>query len=239
MPRAARWRRSRQRRRPAPRMRRRSSPARSTRSTAWPRSTSGSPTPIEALRGAEAQLPRRRAHALRATSTAPSSIRERLRAVDERMSAWVGLARRYRRPPAELAALLAQWQDELRALDAAADLEGLRGRERRRARRLRAARPGASPPPAAPPRPSSPRGDAGDAAARHGGRPVRGRARGRPTRRSRSASNRPSSWSPATPARRRGRSARSPPAASCRASPSSMAVVTSELDTGGEAPLDR
>jgi DNA repair protein RecN (Recombination protein N) len=50
---------------------------------------------------------------------------ERLQELDERLSAWMGLAKRYRRPPAELPALLAQWKDELRALDAAADLDGL------------------------------------------------------------------------------------------------------------------
>jgi DNA repair protein RecN (Recombination protein N) len=37
----------------------------------------------------------------------------------------MSLARRYRRPPADLAALLEQWKDELRALDAAADVNGL------------------------------------------------------------------------------------------------------------------
>jgi DNA repair protein RecN (Recombination protein N) len=37
----------------------------------------------------------------------------------------MGLARRYRRPPTELAALLAQWKDEQRTLDAASDLDGL------------------------------------------------------------------------------------------------------------------
>ena len=48
-----------------------------------------------------------------------------VQAVDERMSAWMGLPRRYRRPPADLAALLAEWKSELAALDAAADLETL------------------------------------------------------------------------------------------------------------------
>jgi DNA repair protein RecN (Recombination protein N) len=50
---------------------------------------------------------------------------ERLQELDERLSAWMNLAKRYRRPPAELPALLQQWKAELRALDAAADLEGL------------------------------------------------------------------------------------------------------------------
>jgi len=81
--------------------------------------------PIEALRGAEAQL-RDAAHTLSSYLDRTELDPERLRAVDERMSAWVGLARRYRRPPAELAELRTQWSAELRALDAAADLEGLR-----------------------------------------------------------------------------------------------------------------
>ncbi len=45
--------------------------------------------------------------------------------LDERLSAWMGLARRYRRPPDELPALLAQWKSELQALDAASDVEAL------------------------------------------------------------------------------------------------------------------
>ena len=62
------------------------------------------------------------------------------------------MARRYRRPPAELPALLAQWQAELRALDAAADLDALRrGNDAARAeydaeaRRVSAARRAAAP----------------------------------------------------------------------------------------------
>ena len=80
--------------------------------------------PIEALQGAQAQL-QDAAHTLRGYLDRSDLDPERLREVDERLSAWVGLARRHRRPPAELPALLAQWQIELRALDAAADLEGL------------------------------------------------------------------------------------------------------------------
>jgi DNA repair protein RecN (Recombination protein N) len=79
---------------------------------------------IEALRGAQAQLGDavRSLHGyLNRTELEP----ERLKELEERLSAWMALARRYRRPPAELPALWAQWQDELRALDAAADLEGL------------------------------------------------------------------------------------------------------------------
>ncbi len=50
---------------------------------------------------------------------------ERLAELDGRIGAWVSLARRYRRTPAELPALLAGWKAELKSLDAAADLEGL------------------------------------------------------------------------------------------------------------------
>jgi len=81
---------------------------------------------IEVLQGAQAQL-QDAAHTLSSYLHHTDVEPQRLQALDERLSAWVGLARRYRRPPAELAALLAQWKDELRALDAAADLEALQG----------------------------------------------------------------------------------------------------------------
>ena len=45
--------------------------------------------------------------------------------VDARMSAWMSLARRFRRDPAELPAVWAQWKGELSALDQASDLEAL------------------------------------------------------------------------------------------------------------------
>ena len=50
---------------------------------------------------------------------------DRLAALDARLGAWVALARRYRRAPADLPALLAGWKEELQGLDAAADLEAL------------------------------------------------------------------------------------------------------------------
>jgi len=80
---------------------------------------------IEALRGAEAQL-RDAAHTLSSYLDRTELDPERLGALDARMSAWIGLARRYRRPPAELAALVSEWKAELRALDAATDLDALR-----------------------------------------------------------------------------------------------------------------
>ena len=50
---------------------------------------------------------------------------ERLAELDARMTQWVSLARRYKRPPSELATLLAAWKEELTRLEAASDLAGL------------------------------------------------------------------------------------------------------------------
>jgi len=80
---------------------------------------------IEVLQGAQAQL-QDAAHTLSGYLNHTDLEPQRLQALDERLSAWVSLARRYRRPAEELPALLAQWKDELRALEAAADLDGLR-----------------------------------------------------------------------------------------------------------------
>ena len=55
---------------------------------------------------------------------------DRLKELDQRMSQWLTLARRYKRPPEELAALLASWKQELNALEAASDLEGLEAQEK-------------------------------------------------------------------------------------------------------------
>ncbi|NBT09803.1 MAG: DNA repair protein RecN [Betaproteobacteria bacterium] len=52
----------------------------------------------------------------------------RLQELDERMSAWMGLARRLRRQPEELPALLLQWEQELQHLDQSIDLESLQAR---------------------------------------------------------------------------------------------------------------
>lgn len=54
---------------------------------------------------------------------------QRLAELDERMSQWMSLARRYRRTPGELPALLASWKEELSRLDAAADLAALQAAE--------------------------------------------------------------------------------------------------------------
>ena len=77
---------------------------------------------IEVLQGAQAQLQdaaRTLSGYLHRSELEPG----RLQQLDERLSAWVTLARRYRRPPTALPALLTDWKTELRALDAAADLE--------------------------------------------------------------------------------------------------------------------
>jgi DNA repair protein RecN (Recombination protein N) len=79
---------------------------------------------IDVLRGAQVQLEdasRTLSAYLNHTDLEP----QRLQALDERMATWIGLARRFRRAPAELPVLLEQWRGELRALEAATDLERL------------------------------------------------------------------------------------------------------------------
>ena len=50
---------------------------------------------------------------------------DKLAQLDQRMGSWVSLARRYKRPPEDLPALLESWKTELRALDASSDVESL------------------------------------------------------------------------------------------------------------------
>ena len=78
----------------------------------------------EVLRGAQAQL-EDAAHTLNAYLGRSEPDPERLAELDARLAAWISLARRYRRPPAELPALQQQWQQELAALDAQSDLAAL------------------------------------------------------------------------------------------------------------------
>jgi DNA repair protein RecN (Recombination protein N) len=54
---------------------------------------------------------------------------EGLKVVDERMSLWMSLARRFKRPPEELAALHQEWRDRLSQLNAATDLQALEAAE--------------------------------------------------------------------------------------------------------------
>lgn len=68
-------------------------------------------------------------HTLRAYLRRTDLDPERLAELDARMTQWMSLARRYKRPPEELAATLAGWREELAKLDAAADLAGLEAAE--------------------------------------------------------------------------------------------------------------
>ncbi|MDI3382735.1 DNA repair protein RecN [Xenophilus aerolatus] len=54
---------------------------------------------------------------------------QRLAELDERMGLWMSLARRYKRTPAELPALLSGWRVELQTLDAQSDLAALEAKE--------------------------------------------------------------------------------------------------------------
>lgn len=79
---------------------------------------------LEVLREAQAQLQdaaRSLNSALHHTELDP----DRLAELDSRMSMWMSLARRYRRPAPELPELLQSWRDELAKLDAATDLDKL------------------------------------------------------------------------------------------------------------------
>ena len=78
----------------------------------------------EVMRAAQVQL-QDAAHSLQAYLGHRDPDPQRLAQLDDRLAAWVSLARRYRRAPAELPALLAAWKEELKALDAAADLDAL------------------------------------------------------------------------------------------------------------------
>lgn len=65
------------------------------------------------------------AHSLHAWLRRADLDPERLSQLDERIAQWMSLARRYRRGPAELPALLEGWKLELQRLDVAADLKAL------------------------------------------------------------------------------------------------------------------
>jgi DNA repair protein RecN (Recombination protein N) len=79
---------------------------------------------ISVLHDAQAQL-QDAAHTLAGYLHRTEPDPEQLRILDERVSAWIAIARRYRRAPHELPALRTQWRDELKALDAATDLAAL------------------------------------------------------------------------------------------------------------------
>jgi DNA repair protein RecN (Recombination protein N) len=75
---------------------------------------------VQALRDVQAQL-QDASHTLSTYLHKADLDPARLAELDERVSAWMTLSRRYRRQPQELPALLAQWRAELAALDAASD----------------------------------------------------------------------------------------------------------------------
>jgi DNA repair protein RecN (Recombination protein N) len=106
---------------------------------------------IEALDGAELQL-QDAAHSLSSYLNRADLDPQRLSELDERMSAWMSLARRFRRSPEDLATLWDEWKAALAALDAQADLAGLQkkvddalARWRTEARRVSARRASAAP----------------------------------------------------------------------------------------------
>ena len=79
---------------------------------------------IEVLQSAHAQLADA-AHSLNALRRRTELDPDRLGELDDRLSSWVGLARRYRRTPEELPAVLAQWRTQLHEIDATTDLDAL------------------------------------------------------------------------------------------------------------------
>jgi DNA repair protein RecN (Recombination protein N) len=82
---------------------------------------------VDVLRQAQAQIDDA-AHTLHGYLNHRDPDPDRLAELDARLAAWISLARRYRRPPAELPALRAAWQAELKSLDAATDLAALEQR---------------------------------------------------------------------------------------------------------------
>jgi DNA repair protein RecN (Recombination protein N) len=107
--------------------------------------------PVEALESAMAQV-QDVVHTLHAYTRRSEPDPAQLAELDARMTAWVSQARRYKRAPEDLPALLAGWQAELAQLEAAADLEALQQAEQqarnafmREARSLSALRAKAAP----------------------------------------------------------------------------------------------
>ena len=90
----------------------------------------------EVLAGALAQA-EDAAHSLHAYLRKTELDPQRLAELDERVGQWMSLARRYKRGPAELPALLAGWKQELNRLDASADLVALEHAEQQAQAALR------------------------------------------------------------------------------------------------------
>lgn len=64
---------------------------------------------------------------------------QRLEELDTRIASWMGLARKYKRTPAELPSLLGSWKEEMLRLEAATDLEHLTSAEASSAKAYHAA----------------------------------------------------------------------------------------------------
>lgn len=79
---------------------------------------------LEVLQAAQAELADA-AHSLSSARRHTELDPQRLAQLDNRLGDWVGQARRWRRAPDELPAVLQSWRDELARLDAATDLDGL------------------------------------------------------------------------------------------------------------------
>lgn len=79
---------------------------------------------IDVLMEAQAQL-QDAAHSLGGYLNHADLDPQRLAELDARLSAWLGFARRHRLPPADVPALLAQWQAQLKALDDAGNVDAL------------------------------------------------------------------------------------------------------------------
>lgn len=84
--------------------------------------------PLDLLRSSLAQA-EEAVHSLRAYGRHSEPDPQRLAELDERLALWISLARRYKRTPEEMPATMLQWQEELSALDAAADLQTLQNTE--------------------------------------------------------------------------------------------------------------
>jgi DNA repair protein RecN (Recombination protein N) len=78
----------------------------------------------EVLQGASAQL-HDAAHGLSSYLNHTELEPQQLQLLDERLSQWMGLAKRYRCAPPDLPALLAQWHSGLRQIEAHADLDSM------------------------------------------------------------------------------------------------------------------
>ncbi len=97
-------------------------------------------TVLEVLEASAAQA-RDAARSLHAYLRRAEPDPDQLAALDQRMAQWIGLARRHRRQPGELPALLAAWRGELAQLESAADLQRLEhSAQQERAAYLQAAR---------------------------------------------------------------------------------------------------